>query len=324
MMKDKLAQMRSYWLGRQSEAERDACENLWFENDEDAELLAAVRDELIEDYLSNDLTSDESSKFKTFFLGELGMSREVGIAAAIRDAAPSQRIPLAETSAGDGLFASVRTSFLNLFSGGLAPAAAGAFVVILAIGGFVGYRWLNQNVSGPIQAQVDPPPVSELPSPTLTTPEGPGTNQGQTQPELAQVPKDKNTNKPIATISGPKTASFDLSDAVTMGSGKLETLEMAESVESFTLKLARPMLNPQYNEKFSYRISPIDGSRGAAAGLISQDLSKLSSDDSFDITVPAKQLRSGRYELTIFGQNLAGKTERLSGLRLKIDRRPVK
>lgn len=318
-MEEKLTQMRSYWLGRQSEAERTALEDLWFDSDDDSELLTAVRDDLIEDYLSNDLTAEESSQFKTFFLGELGMSREVGLAATIREAGPS-REPVETISPIDEYFTSILDGVRNLFFGTLTPAAAGAFLIIIAVGGFVGYRLFNSGSDEPI-AQVDPPQINETPLPAQEI----GTPDVQIpSPELAQGSKDKNTNKPNDLPRGPKSDNFDLSDAVTMGSDKIPTKDLPESVESLSIKLARPLLNPQFKEKYSYRITPIGSSGGTVSGSISQDLNKLTSDDSFFLTIPAKRLRSGSYELTFFGQNANGQAERLSGLKFKINRKPTK
>lgn len=321
-MEEKLTQMRSYWLGRQSESERTAFENLWFETDEDAELLTAVRDDLIEDYLSNDLTTEESSQFKTFFLGELGMSQEVGIAAAIRDAGPNRSITVAAPESDKRSVSSLLIEIKNLVSSSLVPAAAGAFLVVVVVGGFIGYQLANEATTKPI-AQIDPP-IFDQSSPTPETGNMAIHNQPPPQRELAKGQKDKNTPRMPDGPRGPRNDSFDLSDAITMGPGEMPSKDLPDSVETLTLKLARPLLKPQFNEKYSYRIAPIGSSTGTVSGPISQDLNKLTSDDSFMLTVPATQLRSGRYELTFFGQNAAGQNERLSSLKFRINRSPTK
>jgi hypothetical protein len=60
--------MRDYWLGVLSSDQIDIFETNWFGNDDDAELLEIARADLIEDYLSKNLTETEYSQFEKNFL----------------------------------------------------------------------------------------------------------------------------------------------------------------------------------------------------------------------------------------------------------------
>ncbi|MCU0350803.1 MAG: hypothetical protein MUF43_08235, partial [Flavobacterium sp.] len=60
--------MKNYWLGNLPDSEILSFETEWFANDEDSELLESVRTDLIDDYLSNNLTVAEKQSFEKSFL----------------------------------------------------------------------------------------------------------------------------------------------------------------------------------------------------------------------------------------------------------------
>jgi hypothetical protein len=322
----KIDQMRRYWLGLLSEETRLRCEDLWFESDEDAELLAAVRDDLIEEYLSDELSPAEKNSFSDHAIGQLGLERELSIARAIRDAnfaarTSSEFVQPAPTKGS--WIESITASFRGLLTPSLRPLAFGMPIILLVAAAFIGFRVL---VPGPESAHLDvrvdqpanPDDIGSEPK-VGSPPIEPSTPQ-----ETAKIPKNDKVQspgrkpEPSAPLGG--TARFDLSDAITMSSGGATKITIPAGVSHIRIKLQRPPIEQGFSTSFAYQLlTPTGGA--AASGRILQDLSKLSSTETFEITVPAKLLKAGPAEIVILGRDAANVSKTLTSVKITIQRR---
>jgi hypothetical protein len=68
VIENKIQQMRDYWLEVLPDNEALLVETQWFGNDEESELLEVVKNDLIEDYLFDNLTVNERKYFEKSFL----------------------------------------------------------------------------------------------------------------------------------------------------------------------------------------------------------------------------------------------------------------
>jgi hypothetical protein len=82
------AALRRYVLGRSSADERDRIEREYFDDPEALQLVCAAEDDLIDDYLSNSLVDEERDHFEEYYLAAPQHRTRVGVARALRTAAP--------------------------------------------------------------------------------------------------------------------------------------------------------------------------------------------------------------------------------------------
>lgn len=76
--------LRKYLLGELNEAEQQAVEERLLTENELFELLPVVEDELIDDYLGGALSTEERSRFDSYFLSTPGRGRNLSFAMALR------------------------------------------------------------------------------------------------------------------------------------------------------------------------------------------------------------------------------------------------
>ena len=75
--------MRRYLLGELSEQERDQLDQRYFSDDEQFEILSALEDELVHDYVSGDLSDQESKRFEAHNLKSPRIKHKAQLAEAL-------------------------------------------------------------------------------------------------------------------------------------------------------------------------------------------------------------------------------------------------
>jgi hypothetical protein len=84
--------LRRYVLGTLTEAECDAIEREYFVHADALDRVSAAEDDLIDEYLSSELSADERDQFERHYLGTPGHRRRVAVAREIRAAASARVI----------------------------------------------------------------------------------------------------------------------------------------------------------------------------------------------------------------------------------------
>ncbi|MBK8465332.1 MAG: hypothetical protein IPL32_05830 [Chloracidobacterium sp.] len=307
---EKIDQMRRYWLGFLTEGDRCAFEAAWFDNDEESELLAAVRDDLIQDYLAGELDNDELMGFQTNLLGQLDLVQEVTLSAAISRvlAVSGDETDTNRLATKIGWVAQVTSVFRQFVSGGVPAAAFGAIITVLLIGGGVVWRSLTINL--PKLAIVQLPDtnqdvrVTNEDSSVYVEPPQPEQPSNKKQPPPATVyPKTRNQDRKqdsyVALVLGP----------VLRSQGVMPEKSIPKGVRNLRIVFQKPNILDSYN-KYSVKIVSAD------SGLVFgqqrlQDLSKIKTGGKVSVTVPKRGLVPGEYKLVIFGETSSSQNDQL-------------
>jgi len=187
---------RRFWLGQLSPEEQGRIEELAFDDPQWFAFLEAAEDDLIDEFVYNDLSSEERTLFEKHFLAKQPELRDdVEVARALRAYFEQEPVVVVPT-----LWERFRKLFH--FSPPLIPVLIKAILVIGAAA--IGLVTLIPRIIGPglnpaYQVQQQQPPA--LPSPTSTPSETPA------QPSPSPAPKD-NQNKP--PVSPPHRLTYAL------------------------------------------------------------------------------------------------------------------
>jgi hypothetical protein len=180
---------RRFWLGQLSPEEQGRIEELAFDDPQWFAFLQAAEDDLIDEFVSNDLSSEEKTLFEKHFLAQQPELREdVEVARAMRKYFERQPVvPSLWERFRKWIHVAVAMPFI--------PATVKAAAIILAAG-FIGLVLLPKIIgpgSGPPrQAQQQQTPESPaLPAPTSAPTEAPA------QPAPSPVHKDNQNTPPV-------------------------------------------------------------------------------------------------------------------------------
>ncbi len=137
---------RKYWLGQLSAAEQNRVEELAFIEPASSELLQELENELIDDYISHDLTATERHGFETYFLSQPNHRSDLRIAAALQAHIRQNeltRSPQPESAYKASLWEALRTKFPRpLFVWG----ALATLLLVAAV--LLGVRFFTRSRSG--------------------------------------------------------------------------------------------------------------------------------------------------------------------------------
>lgn len=307
---EKIDQMRRYWLGFLTEQESCAFEASWFDNDEDSELVAAVRDDLIQDYLAGELNDDELKGFTVNLLGQLNLVEDVAFAGAInRVLAGQEGGTEADTNrlaTKIGWFDQLTAGFRQILSGGVPAAAFGALVIVILIGGIV-FRSSFTNKS-PDTALVQPPDDGQI-APVATVEAG-------NQPDPPQIVQTENPNSQPAKKPPPPTKNVQpktldqnnrqnsyvalILGATVRGPEAMPKKVIPPEVANLRLIFPKPNFQGPYI-KYSAKIIAVDNGRIIGRSSL-PDLSKKKTGQDVPVTFPKQGLVPGEYKLVVVGK----------------------
>ena len=124
--------IRLYLLGKPDERGRDEFEQRLFADDEFLEEVMAAEDQLIDDFLTGDLTPNEVAMFEKNFLVTDERRQKLRLGKTLRTYAKQASVPVAKAKPSPA-----RWSWRQWFSPSiLRPAAVAAVILILGAGGF--------------------------------------------------------------------------------------------------------------------------------------------------------------------------------------------
>jgi hypothetical protein len=233
---------RRFWLGQLSPEEQGRIEELAFDDPQWFAFLQAAEDDLIDEFVYDDLSSEERTLFQDHFLEQQPELREdVRVAHALREYFErEQPVP--------SLWDQLR-NWIPIVPIPLIPAMVKAAVIIAAavIGLVLIPKIIGPGSGPPQQAQQQQPPA--LPSPTSTPSETPS------HASPSPVRKD-NQNKPpsrrpvyaaIMLVPGGPTRGGGEVKQVTLTAGRAVDLELllfeGSSYRSYQAKLEMPKMN---------------------------------------------------------------------------------
>lgn len=307
----KLNQMRQYWLGFLSEESRLDCENLWFERDDDADLLAAVREDLIQDYLAGEIDDAELAGFRKSLLADSNFVEDVALATAIfgtSEAAARERGPIAlVTRPKTNWLAGYVGAFRNLVSGPVPAVALVTAIVAILIGGIVVWRPISNELTN---AEVQPPVIApHLPD---------SIEDVNRAVEPSQPIQNKNTKSHPSVNTSPKTpiqgnrrqtyTTLVLGAAI-RGEKDIAEVSIPDRNSNLRLILPMPGLVKSYQE-FSARIASADSAKTLWQKRL-RNLNNKRNGEALVVTVPKGKISTGKYKLFLTGVNPGSNSEPL-------------
>ncbi|HXM50585.1 MAG TPA: hypothetical protein VN956_22275 [Pyrinomonadaceae bacterium] len=146
---------KKYLLGELPLEDQHRVEELAFLEPQSFEFLQELENELIDDYISNDLTPREQKRFETYFLSKPGRREDLEIATAFQSYI-NRHVPAAALSPEEQVHVAQKGSSPQLFSPIPrlpVPVWVALTVLILAAAALMTVRLLKtRNASNPIQA----------------------------------------------------------------------------------------------------------------------------------------------------------------------------
>ena len=274
---------RRFWLGQLSPEEQGRIEELAFNDPQTFEFLQAAEDDLIDEFVYDDLSPAERARFQDHFLAQPGRREDLRIARALQGYFErEQPVP--------SFWERLRKWF-HLTAPPLIPALVAAAIIIGAI------IWLmprirdlfQQRYSPPQQAQQQQTPV--LPTPTSTASETP--LQASPSPEH----KD-NQNKPPLSPHRPTSPVYAivLAPGGPVRSGGEET---PVSLSSGPAYFELPLIG---NTSYRTYQATLESDGQTIQTWPNLKATKISSGNGIRVRVPFDQLKvSQRYRIVLKG-----------------------
>lgn len=254
--------MRAYWLKSLNDERLESLEIEWFGSDEDTELLEIARDDLIGDYIGNDLKRDEKTLFEQNFLAN-------NLDDVVLQKASVELSRKSEKTKKIGVFEKI---FIGIQTFGRLPQIAAFAVLFLMCAGLSVIFWTNYNKSEeiarqqplaedlnknfPKAAKTDQPQNSSTGEFSDTKNENGKNNSADKRNEKTTVFPNKNPNNDIAENveeikrNGSQKQQILL---LTILRGNSKSRVISNSAEAVTLKLDMPGLEKTY-DKYEIRI----------------------------------------------------------------------
>lgn len=253
--------MRDYWLDTLSDSQSARLETEWFGSDEDAELLEIARNDLIEDYLTDNLRGAELNRFKNHFL--INNLEDVAIAKSFYELSQNPQKEFVRAGFFEGLAEALR-NFMRV------PQIAFA-ILLLGSSGFLiwfynsppvevsrndapGFDVANKNQNAPNAVtgnDTTPVNANQSSNPDAENKNNLPSVEATDKPANAgnKTPNGKNSDKPAGKIAQPQILFL------TNFRGSVKTLTLADKNKTFSLKLDMPGIEKAYR---SYAIRIYD------------------------------------------------------------------
>lgn len=276
---------RRFWLGQLSPEEQGRIEELAFGDPESFALLEAVEDDLIDEFVYNDLSAEERERFQKHFLAQPGRSDEdLRIARALRQhldrefPAPSlwQRLRKYFPFGGDTLIPAVATGAVMI-----------AAIIIIAI--LVRERF-QQTPGQPLEAEKQSTPA--LPTPTSTPIETPA----HTSPSPAPAHQNDQNKPPVPRRPTAPVYSFLLTPGgLVRGEGGVTPVPKKSGPVEFQLPLTGTTTYRSYE-------ASLEKQNGQSIQTWTLKPTRIISGTGVRVSVPSSQLEvSQRYRIVLKG-----------------------
>jgi hypothetical protein len=273
---------KRFLLGQLSPEEQGRIEELAFTDPQSFAFLEAAEDDLIDEFVYDDLSSEERDRFQNYFLAQPGRREHLRMARALR-----HNLEADEPARRRSFWERLRHWF-HLSTGSLIPATVGAALVV--VGGLALFLTIK-GIFNPQSQLVEQHP-SPVPTPTSTASQTPV--QGSPSPAPSPKGNDNKTPQP-AHRPGPSIyAMLDPGGPVRSGVGDKE-VSLSSNFPGFELPLVSNKSYPTYDAALK------------TDGTVIKTWSKLKPTRSGSITVirigfPLNQLQvSQRYHFVLDG-----------------------
>ena len=300
--------IRQYLLGELSEPEQVAIEDLAFEDQSVLEQILAVEQDLIDDYVSGDISEERRQSFQQHFLASAERKKKVAFATALAAVVNESPAPAIDVA----IAPSWRTKLAAVFT---RPAFAYSFAAASLLLFFVG-SWLvfDRNRLRSEIAQLRTAQESQtaqnrqlekdLANERLQNQELLA-NRG-TPPQQTPTPEIQPKSPPQpATPTSPIIVALSLLPGISRGSNSLPQLAIAKDTTLVRLQIG---IDPQENyRRYRVELRTEKGQQVLAQGNLPARAG--SHGRSIPLSVPASALGNGRYELTLKGITDSGTTE---------------
>lgn len=218
---------RRFLLGQLSPDEQGRIEELAFDDPRSFEVLQAAEDDLIDEFVYDDLSSDERERFQEYYLAQPGRGEDVRIANALREYFNrEQPVP--------SFWESVRGWF-HIGATPLLPLVAKAAVIIA--GAAIALVTLIPRIIGPglnpvyrVQQGQQPSP---LPSPVSTASEPPP----QPSPQLAHKDDQNKPSRPSHRPPSAATAIMLIPGGLSRGDSEVPAVSLTSKATHLDLPL---------------------------------------------------------------------------------------
>jgi uncharacterized coiled-coil protein SlyX len=286
-----------YLLGESSEADREAIEQRFFQDETLSDEIACVEDDLVDAYVNGRLTAGERGRFEQGYLGPPERAAKLAFARALqrRLAEPDRTMALGSRSRW--------------------PLSLAAAVFFGAAGAYFAYRFADTSgeLSRLEQRQASLERRQTELSRQLAEAQG---ERARLAKELEQTGKEAGANASEVAASQTDvagTVAFVLSGGLLRDAGSQNALEIPRGATKVKLSMSIPSDD---HASYSAVIRTPEGReiwRGVALNA-----SRLKSGHSLAMLVPAHVLTSGDYILTVNAVTTAGRRETLADYAFRI------
>jgi hypothetical protein len=297
--------LTDYLLGKLSEADADTYDELSITDDNFADALKSVEDELIDSYLRGELIDADVRRFEASYLASPLLRKKVEFARTLKTVAEKNLVKPTEdkNESWAGIFA-----FWKLNS----ALRYGFAALFLTLTGIFGWFLLSKNkpdemvkvqptpTQQPSQQPTQQPTISPTQTPVESTPsptaspkktEVDKTPEPKLSPTLTPTPKPTIEPTKPPTPNVPTLATFVLLPA-TRSAGNLQTISIPEKTNAVAFKL--PLESDDFK---SYRVYLKN-----EAGKILWQSGKLASKKSaLNVQFPSKILQTNIYSFGVVG-----------------------
>lgn len=342
---DDETELRRYLLGELTEEERAGVEERFFLDSDYFRQLQAAEDDLMDDYVYEELPAADRGRFETYFLSQPGHRQDLKIAQALRmyisaEARLSQPGPTFSTGDLDERPAAAKVAFFprsRRFNSLARLSLAAAAVIILAFGIWLILRAVrNRDQSPPIQVQRPEPRETAPATPPQeerTTNSQPATSPVEEQERRAerkgQEPGEKHVENregrevprprespPQDGVPGGTLAVLLIPGGGVRGGGETNKVALTSGVRFVNLQL--PLV--EGNGYRNYQVSlQADGrtilTRSGLKSVAAEQVNMV------PVTVPAKLLRHGNYQIKLSGVTAKGETHDIAAYAFQVELR---
>jgi hypothetical protein len=215
---------KRFLLGQLSPDEQGRIEELAFDDPDSFHVLQTAEDDLIDEFVYDDLSAEERKRFQEYYLAQPGRREDVRIASAMRSYFDREQ--------PDSLWERFRKWF-HIGAAPLIPVVVKAAIIISAAA--VGLVTLIPRILRPGFApvtQVQPQQPSALPSPTNTTNETPPPT-----PQLAHKDDQKKPSRPPQRQSSIVAAVLLSPGGAARGGGEVTRVSLTSGTKHLDLAL---------------------------------------------------------------------------------------
>lgn len=316
-------QADKYLLGDLTEAEREAVEERFFADEDFSRLIDEAEDDLVDEFARGELSERETRLFSRNFL----------ISERRREKLRAARILQSELFAANKTVSSVSTSSekssfrANLAAFFRAPqiAFAALAVLLLIFGGWFGLK--SRNTPETVKIEESNSPSPEI----IQPPTNAASNQtnadssdfNKTKPTLPNKTAnanqlkagEKTTDEPKPQIPVIKPAFASLLLLPATRSGPSQTLTLKSNVKALNLQIVND--REEDVDRFRVEVRNVDGDLIAAQNFKNTGYNRR----SFNLQIPAKNLASADYQVTLKGADAGAELQNLNYFYFSIEKK---